>query len=662
MNQDENKLTGQTSAGETQRPRSRARKNSARAAQATVGTGTTAATSTPAPKTPDVKKVSGKETVEKAPKQVNKKALGITAGIVGVLAIGGIGAYAGMAQKYNRVFFPNTTINGVNASGKTVAEVEQLISAGTTGYTLEIQERGDVTEQLTGESIGLNSVFDGSLEKLLEEQNPYAWLGHQFQPENKEIKTMVEYDQEKFQTAVQSLKCLDPDEITKPEDAYVSDYIPGAGYQVVPAVQGNQPDEAMLAEGLSNAVINLQPTVSLEELQCYEAPSILEDNADLIAKADKLNQYLNVTITYSGSSRVVNGDVIHEWLTVAEDGTTSLNQDAVKAYVKELAGDYDTSYKAKQFKSTASGTVTITGGSYGWKVNQAAEAEALTNLILNGESATREPEYSRKAASHGETDYGNTYVEINLTGQHLYFYKDGRLVVDSDFVSGNVSKGYTTPAGAYSITYKQRNATLKGQGYATPVSYWMPFNNGIGLHDATWRSSFGGNIYKTNGSHGCINLPAGVAKTIYENISAGVPVLCYNTGGSGSNTTTSVNNKPAAATAAATQPATEAAKPAETPAATAPAETTAAATKPAVSPGTVGPSTETTAASGPGATTEAAPAATKPAETAPAQTSVSPGVVSPGSVSPGSQGESSGGSYGPGGASSDSSGSVGPGM
>ena len=91
-------------------------------------------------------------------------------------------------------------------------------------------------------------------------------------------------------------------------------------------------------------------------------------------------------------------------------------------------------------------------------------------------------------------------------------------------MSGNLSKGWGTPAGSYPLTYKQRDAVLKGENYRTPVDYWMPFNGGIGMHDAKWRSSFGGTIYKTGGSHGCINLPHSVAKKIYENISAGMPV------------------------------------------------------------------------------------------------------------------------------------------
>ena len=185
--------------------------------------------------------------------------------------------------------------------------------------------------------------------------------------------------------------------------------------------------------------------------------------------------------------------------------------------------------------------------------SQKEETEALKQLLLSCKSQEREPVYSQTAAVHDENDYGNTYVEINLTAQHLFFYKEGKLVVESDFVSGNESRGWSTPAGAYPLTYKQRNATLKGQNYSTPVSYWMPFNGGIGMHDAYWRSSFGGKIYKTNGSHGCINLPPAVAKTVYENISAGMPVLCYHLQGAESGTT-STTAQNGGASAAETKP------------------------------------------------------------------------------------------------------------
>ena len=147
--------------------------------------------------------------------------------------------------------------------------------------------------------------------------------------------------------------------------------------------------------------------------------------------------------------------------------------------------------------------------------------------LKSGKAVTREPVYRQKAASFGTPDYGSTYVEINLSAQHLFFYKNGSLVIDSDFVSGNPNKGNATPTGAYSITYKQRNATLKGADYNTPVDYWMPYCNNVGMHDANWRSSFGGTIYKSSGSHGCVNLPPSVAATIFERIEEGDPVLVY---------------------------------------------------------------------------------------------------------------------------------------
>ena len=71
------------------------------------------------------------------------------------------------------------------------------------------------------------------------------------------------------------------------------------------------------------------------------------------------------------------------------------------------------------------------------------------------------------------------------------------------------------------------NVTLKGADYESPVTYWMPFNGGIGLHDATWRSRFGGSIYYYSGSHGCVNLPYSAAADIYSIVEAGMPVVCY---------------------------------------------------------------------------------------------------------------------------------------
>jgi lipoprotein-anchoring transpeptidase ErfK/SrfK len=81
--------------------------------------------------------------------------------------------------------------------------------------------------------------------------------------------------------------------------------------------------------------------------------------------------------------------------------------------------------------------------------------------------------------------------------------------------------------GTFLLNYKQKDVTLTGPGYEAGVTYWMPFYGNIGLHDASWRSSFGGQIYKTRGSHGCVNAPKYLAKIIFEYIEEGTPIICY---------------------------------------------------------------------------------------------------------------------------------------
>ena len=167
------------------------------------------------------------------------------------------------------------------------------------------------------------------------------------------------------------------------------------------------------------------------------------------------------------------------------------------------------------------------GGDYGWKINIEDEIGELIKIIDQGEPVKRIPLYDQEALKHGGNDIGTTYVEINLSKQYIWFYKEGKLIVESDIVTGNLKRNYDTPQGTYTLDYKKADTVLRGPGYASPVKYWMPFNGGIGLHDASWRSSFGGEIYRTNGSHGCVNLPIKVAGDIFNNIEAGVPVICY---------------------------------------------------------------------------------------------------------------------------------------
>lgn len=479
-----------------------------------------------------------------------------------------VGGYIYHAVGYRDAFLPHTVINGMDVSGRTAAQVKEMMASGVKDYSLVLKLRGGGQEAIYGADIGLHTVFDGSLEEIIRQQNPYAWPRYLLKGPSYDIQTMITYDEAALEKGLKSLDCFQTANIVVPSDAYLSDYVSGEGYSVVPETEGNELDLQLVKAAAGEGVRTLTPELDLKSLGCYREPRIRSGNSSLVAARDARNRYVNMTVTYTfgSASEVLDGSTIHQWL-LAEGDSVTLNRDMAADYVKNLASRYNTAYKKRPFKTSYGQTVEVSGF-YGWRINQAAETGELVKILEAGESVVREPVYSQTAASHDGADYGGTYAEVNLTAQHLFFYKDGQKILESDFVSGNVSKGHTTPPGIFALTYKQRDAVLKGEGYASPVKFWMPFNGGIGFHDASWRSSFGGSIYKTGGSHGCVNMPYAAAKELFENVYAGMPVICYELPGTESSRSSTSSGKAPAPTQAPvpTQAPTPAPAPNQTPA------------------------------------------------------------------------------------------------
>jgi lipoprotein-anchoring transpeptidase ErfK/SrfK len=229
-----------------------------------------------------------------------------------------------------------------------------------------------------------------------------------------------------------------------------------------------------------------------------------------------------IVYNYAGLAQVLGGNEIKDWLRVDENFQVIIDEAKVRYYVDNLANSYT---------AALGSSIPVSGGYYGnnhsWKINSAEETRALMENIKSGQSMTKNPVYIQTSASYYFNDVGNTFVEIDMTKQHLWYYKDGYLVVEGDVVTGNVSNGAATPEGVYKIYSKQKDTVLKGEDYASPVSFWMPFNKNIGLHDANWRTEFGGQIYLSYGSHGCVNAPYYLAKTVYENSNIGTYVICH---------------------------------------------------------------------------------------------------------------------------------------
>ena len=466
-----------------------------------------------------------------------QKAGVMAAGALGVLILG----YAGMAWQYQDKLLPGTTVNQVACGQMNLADTEALIREQVEDYSLKLLLRDGQEAEITPEMIDYHYVPDGSVEKILEEQNIWLWLPALFTPREYQVAENIDFDRELLGEFVDSLPQAQADQVTAPADAQLV-YQEG-GFVIQPEVEGNQLKIQELKNALEQAVLAGETEISAEELGLYEAPATRQDSQILLAQKDQLNQLANASITYQmpgGETLVLDGNTLRGWLLQDEAGNyykdESVYQQCLDTFVKEMESRIDNVGAERTFRSTNYGEYTLSGGSYGWMLSRAQEKEQLKQELAAGSVLTREPVYKQKGVDSLENGgIGNTYVEIDMSNQHMWFYQDGVCVLDSDVVTGTMVRSRYTPEGIYYLYFKQRNRVLRGQivpstgkpEYETPVAYWMPFNGGIGLHDADWNSYFGGQKYIYSGSHGCINLPSRVAGKLYSMIEVGTPVICY---------------------------------------------------------------------------------------------------------------------------------------
>lgn len=463
-------------------------------------------------------------------KNTGKIIRNVILGVVGVILFIIIGFYvAGMIHFKDR-FFRNTKINGFDVSEQTVEEVEARIAQQVAGYRLEIAERGNHAETITAEQINYHYVSQGETQTFFDSQNVWLWPFCLWESYSYTFDSSAQYDETKLEQAIDSLDCLDEEKVTHPKDAYI-DYLDGS-YHVIPEVEGNLLKREKTVKLLREAVDFAKTEISLEEQGCYQIPGKRSNDDILLATCETLNTHVRTNMVYlfGDQTEVLSGEMIQPWLSFDEVGNVTISEEKAAEFVSTLAQKYDTADRPREFHTTGGRTVTVEGGSYGWLIDQAAEVPVLLQCIRTGFQGERYAEYAQTAVSFDNSDLGDTYVEIDLSGQHVWMYVDGEQIVSTDCVSGMMTQAdRVTPPGTYTLYYKESPAILRGANneYESKVTYWMPFNGGIGLHDATWRSSFGGSIYINDGSHGCINLPFEAAKTIYENVYDGIPIICY---------------------------------------------------------------------------------------------------------------------------------------
>ena len=443
--------------------------------------------------------------------------------------------------KYEGKFGANTFINNTEVSGKTLEEVKQLFVNKTGSDQLVITRRDGTQVVIPYSDFDFKLDADEQIEQLFRKQESSAWYSGLLGRISYTVTEGFTFNKDKLRQALMdadwgSVKNKNA-EIVKTD----------TGYVIQDAVQGDELDKAILASYVISGFENGKTSFTASDSNCYLKPQIQAE--DLKQELEDLNKVYKLSITYDFdyTTETLDGQKLLDMITVNDDKTITADPDKCMKYVEELAAKYDTYKTSRKFHTTKRGDITVPqgdDGKYGWWIWQDKTCEELVKMLEKGEtvSSVKPIYYDQYGYTYSglpedrsaESDIGNTYIEIDLTAQHLWYYNKGKMEFETDIISGlpSVASRRTLP-GVYKLWYKARDFRLKdtspdGSVWDVTVSYWNNISLiGVGIHDATWQAGFGGQRYKTNGSHGCINVSLAAGKYIYENVPLDAPVVMY---------------------------------------------------------------------------------------------------------------------------------------
>lgn len=450
--------------------------------------------------------------------------------------------YFFLAMYYRQGFAVNTWINGVYCTGKSVEDVNSELLAKVEAPIIIITDRDGTIYEIKLADAGYQEDYLTMLHKFKQEQNPYFWIENVTFHRNHEVKPLICYDVEKLKTLFYELTFVQDEQQTE-KDYFILWSAVTEGYRLYDNLS-NRIDIEKAFSVIVTSVEAGEYHIDLAESDCYYDIPLTSEQEQTKMLWEKIESFQDCGLVYDMGAEKIE---FTPWITshlletsgvgdnlpvLDENGNLMLDREAVEHFVEELAREYDTYGLDRKFNSTRGDVITLTKGNYGTTLNQKAEMEYLMENLLSSELHTgvtveHIPEYKREAFVRGRDDIGGTYIEIDMTEQKLYYYVDRELKVETDVVTGNMRRKMGTPSGVYYVYNKQKDRILRGQGYASPVDYWMPVKGGVGIHDADWRKEFGGEIYKTNGSHGCINVPPEVMPELYEMVEIGTPVIMF---------------------------------------------------------------------------------------------------------------------------------------
>ncbi|MCR5477434.1 MAG: L,D-transpeptidase [Lachnospiraceae bacterium] len=443
--------------------------------------------------------------------------------------------YVGMASYFRSNFLPNTWFEGIYCTGSSVEAVASQLNKAAQAPLFLVRFSGGEKRTIDLSKVGYAYDYLEEVQLSLAQQNPYIWPLTLFRRTDLTPTPRFTFDETLLTSAWNGIDLVER-ELSEPP-VYRITYSPEDGY-ALENTKLHRFDTLRALETLKDAVRRGAEEVTFGE-GYYADVKMTDAEVETRSLWRELNWFLNCDLVYDmGAEQIPFTPGVMSRFLEARDGLPVLDEygrlvvkeEEIDGFVDDLCKAYDTYEKVRQFHATRGDVVEIDGGTYGTLLDGSAEKkflrEALSNASFHdGTQDLHVPSYEREGYVRGRNDIGGTYIEVDMTNQKLYAYVDGAIILTSDVVTGN--HGKNTPVGTHYIYFKQKNRVLVGENYRTPVKYWMAIINHVGLHDATWRKKFGGDIYLTNGSHGCVNLPLEVAQKLYDTYEEGTPVVVF---------------------------------------------------------------------------------------------------------------------------------------
>lgn len=432
-------------------------------------------------------------------------------------------------------FLPGSTIDGVNVSGMTASQAADKLKTTWKSRELKIRQDGKVVGRFSYSDYDYEDVESAVAKAMNPGTGTSLARAVNSSKRHMTVESEPKIDEDKFDTIFYSMSIVkDAKYTTKSRNAYVD--LSDKDFSIRKEVYGDELDKPALKRAIMKAISEGRTTFRYTASDYYIEPELKATSRTLLQEQSYAKKYLTQKITYEG--QVKNYTITAKELNTLlqqKNGKAAVNQSAVRTFVTDTVSPRMTTVgMQRKLKSAGGGTYIVAGGNYGATVDVKKETKQLIRDLESGKDVKRAPIYTGKVkkVTKGNSDIGDSYVEVDVGRQTVYCVIKGKKVLTSSVVTGNTAEGHDTPYGVCYLAYKETDATLKGKNadgsdYESHVDYWMPFNGGVGLHDAPWRSAFGGSIYKTSGSHGCVNMPPANAKKLYHYVYAGIPVIVH---------------------------------------------------------------------------------------------------------------------------------------